>query len=274
MDKGAHFYKCDFQVHSPRDRNWDGDRPLTLDERKIYAEEFIKKCRELEVHAVAITDHHDFAFFPIIKRAADEELDNSGNPIEEQDKIIVYPGLELTLSTPPCQALIIIDADYPIENLNQILHLFALAPSAPEEPTTIETTPISNAIVNGFEQLYDKLNTIEALRGKFIVLPNLSEGGRNTLLRAGNSEQYRKMPCVGGYVDGSITQHGTGNKNIVNGLAREYGFKSVGIFQTSDNRKRDFSNFAKHRRGKTLPNSTALAIAVNSKKSGTPVCFR
>jgi len=22
MDKGAHFYRCDFQVHTPRDRQW------------------------------------------------------------------------------------------------------------------------------------------------------------------------------------------------------------------------------------------------------------
>lgn len=22
MDKGAHFYNCDFQVHTPRDREW------------------------------------------------------------------------------------------------------------------------------------------------------------------------------------------------------------------------------------------------------------
>jgi hypothetical protein len=24
MDKGAHFYQCDFQVHTPRDQNWKG----------------------------------------------------------------------------------------------------------------------------------------------------------------------------------------------------------------------------------------------------------
>jgi len=25
MDKGAHFYKTDFQIHSPRDAQWVGD---------------------------------------------------------------------------------------------------------------------------------------------------------------------------------------------------------------------------------------------------------
>lgn len=45
MDKGAHFYKCDFQVHTPRDANWDGAEAATPKERKAYAEELIQACR-------------------------------------------------------------------------------------------------------------------------------------------------------------------------------------------------------------------------------------
>jgi hypothetical protein len=41
MDQGAHFYRCDFQVHSPRDTNWNGHRPITDEERKAYSEQFI-----------------------------------------------------------------------------------------------------------------------------------------------------------------------------------------------------------------------------------------
>jgi len=259
MDKGAHFYKCDFQVHTPRDINWSGYRPVTVEERKTYAEEFVKKCREIGLHAVAITDHHDFTFYPIIKEAAEKELDSCGNPIPEIQKLIVFPGLELTFSTPACQAILIIDTDYPISNLNQILHLLAITPNAPDEPTTAQTLPISNTIVNGFEELYDKLNTVDSLKGRFIVFPNLSEGGRHTLFRAGNSEHYKKMPCVGGYVDGSISQHGTGNKNIVNGTSKEWG-KSVALFQTSDNRQRDFNLLGTHTTWVKWANPTAEAL--------------
>ena len=39
MDKGAHFYKSDFQVHTPRDSNWEGSESATPAERKAYAEE-------------------------------------------------------------------------------------------------------------------------------------------------------------------------------------------------------------------------------------------
>ena len=271
MDKGTHFYNCDFQVHTPRDINWKGDRPATIEDRELYAIAFVNSCRDKGINAVAITDHHDFAFYPYIKEAANKELDENSQPLKDKNKLIVFPGLELTLSTPPCQAILIIDASYPINDLNQILHLLAITPSLPEEPTTTETTPISNTIINGFQELYEKLNTIELLRGKFIVLPNLNDGGKHTLLRAGNSEHYRKMPCVGGYVDGSITQYteGKGNYNIVNGLAREYGHKSVALFQTSDNRRRDFHNLGTHTTWVkwAIPTAEALRQACLAKES-------
>jgi chromosome segregation protein len=54
------------------------------------------------------------------------------------------------------------------------------------------------------------------------------------------------MPCVGGFVDGSITQHGQGNKDILNGKNKAYGNKAIAVFQTSDNRRRDFADLGKH----------------------------
>ena len=74
----------------------------------------------------------------------------------------------------------------------------------------------------------------------------MSEGGADTLLRAGNSGKYAAMPCVGGYLDGAIDQHGTGNKSIVEGRASEYGNKRIALFQTSDSRRADHAELAKH----------------------------
>lgn len=64
MDKGAHFFKCDFEVHTPRDIQWTGAAAVTTEERKAYSESLVKACREKAIHAIAITDHHDFVFFP------------------------------------------------------------------------------------------------------------------------------------------------------------------------------------------------------------------
>jgi len=36
-DNGAHFHRCDFQVHTPRDRNWAGSDCLTEEEHMTYA---------------------------------------------------------------------------------------------------------------------------------------------------------------------------------------------------------------------------------------------
>lgn len=269
MDKGAHYYKCDFQVHTPRDINWTGNGAISDDERKEYARDFVGKCREIGLDAVAITDHHDFALFPYIKQAAIDELDPNGKPYAQEGRLVVFPGIEITLSTPACQALLILDADFPIPSLEPILNFLGISPSNAAAAKTCSTVPISNTIVSGFDQLCAKLNTLDAVKNRYIVLPNLNENGRHTLLRAGNSEHYRKMPCVGGYVDGNVSQHGQGNTNIVNGIAREWGNKAIALFQTSDCRQRDFSQLAKSTTWVkwAVPTAEALRQACLAKES-------
>jgi hypothetical protein len=45
-------------------------------------------------------------------RAAQNELDDAGRPVADEKKI-VFPGLELTLTAPNCQAVLILDVDFP-----------------------------------------------------------------------------------------------------------------------------------------------------------------
>ena len=96
MDKGAHFYKCDFQVHTPRHAGWSGGDAVTDAERKKYAEALILACRQKGLSAIAITDHHDFAFFRYVRKAAQNELGDSGQPVPSENKIIVFTGIEMT----------------------------------------------------------------------------------------------------------------------------------------------------------------------------------
>jgi len=100
--------------------------------------------------------------------------------------------------------------------------------------------------VGDLKDLYEKLSSQSYLKGRFTVLPNVSETGHGTMLRSGFANFYKSMPCVGGYTDGPISNFGTGNRSIVRGENREYGFKSIAVFQTSDNRRRDHSNLGKH----------------------------
>jgi type III restriction enzyme len=112
-DNGAHFQRCDFQVHTPRDIRWAGQDAITDEERKSYAAELITACRAKHLGAIAITDHHDLVFFPYIRKAAEEEIDDNGELIAPENRIIVFPGIELTLTSPTCQALLLLDANFP-----------------------------------------------------------------------------------------------------------------------------------------------------------------
>ncbi len=246
MDKGAHFYKCDFQVHTPRDAGWSGGDAVTDAERKLYAEELILASRKKGLSAIAITDHHDFAFFAYVKRAAKDELDSSGQPIPDEKKIVVYPGIEMTLTAPPCQAILILDAEFPENLLQSVLTAISITPAAPTASKHATVQRIPQNVVHDLTDLYDKLNSHKHIKSRFTVFPNVSETGHGTILRTGFANFYKTMPCVGGYTDGPISKFGKGNHAIVRGENRDYGFKSIAVFQTSDNRKRDHSDLGKH----------------------------
>ena len=256
MDKGAHFHKCDFQVHSPRDINWKGTRPKA-DERDNYARSFIAACRSRGIDAVAITDHHDFAFFPEIARAAANET-RAGKPIPEEERITVFPGLELTLGV-PCQALLILDADFPENMLPAVLNILGIEPSDSSEEKHAETKQLSQ--FRDLLELHNRLDEQPYLHGKFILLPNLSPKGYQTLHRTGFLSHYKTMPCVGGYLDGGIERitH-DGDWKILNGEVAEYGNKSVGLFATSDSRQADFATLGDHCTWVKWTSPTAEAI--------------
>ncbi len=240
MNKGTRFYNCDFQVHTPRDINWSGPKPVTDADRNAYAARFVLACRQKGINAVAITDHHDLVFFPYIKAAAQNEVDDNCEPVKESDKLVVFPGIELTLSNPPCQALLILDANFPEDQLVRVLHKLSIEPSPITEHSTIPTVAIPSDVVNGLRDLYAKLDSIGVLKGKYIILPHTSRGHKG-ILRRDFYEYYIKMPCVSGYIDGSISDD-LGLKNIISGKDRNYGFRSITVFQTSDNRKDTFEN--------------------------------
>jgi type III restriction enzyme len=181
-------------------------------------------------------------FIPYIRQAVLAAADESGNQLPLDQQLVVFPGMELTLGI-PCQALLIFDANFPDD-------MFALATTAlainPANPSA-EQCAVHHRLdlIRSFEELYAALDQYDFLKSRYIVLPNVSEGGSSTLLRAGHSGHYRTMPCIGGYLDGEVGQLGEGNTNILLGRVSEYGRKSLGLFQTSDNRSRNFHDLGK-----------------------------
>lgn len=256
MDKGAHFYRCDFQVHTPRDKQWNGQVPADEAERKLFAERFVQDCRIKGLQAVAITDHHDFAYFEYIKTAASSELNDEGEVIPEFNRLIVFPGMEITLSL-PCQALLILDADFPVSMLSTVCTALAIPVVDRSElqcPQAIAQTQLRSLI-----EIHDLLDKHDHINGRYIILPNVGEGGHKTLLRTSFQAHYSDMPCLGGYVDGSIAKLGS-KKNITDGKDRNYGFKSIGVIATSDNRRDDFADLGIHSTWIKWAEPTAEAI--------------
>jgi len=91
MDRGAHFFRCDLQVHTPRDHAWKGSVPVSDAERRAYADALVAACRQKQLDAIAITDHHDMAFIPYVRAAALEERDSNGALLPADKRLVFFP---------------------------------------------------------------------------------------------------------------------------------------------------------------------------------------
>jgi type III restriction enzyme len=241
-DKGAHFYRCDFQVHTPRDINWGGAECVSDDARKEYAKKLVQACRDKGLQGIAVTDHHDMAFMPYIRGAATDETNAHGKPLPKEQQLVVFPGMELTLGV-PCQALLIFDADFPEDLFSLAMTALTLTPNAAAESKTADTKRLDH--VHSLVQLKSELDKHTYLRDRYIVFPNVGENGQFSLIRKGQQGKYVEMPCFGGYVDGNLDKLGDGKCTIIAGKNKEWGNKRVACFQTSDNRFEDHRDLGK-----------------------------
>jgi len=275
MDKGAHFYKTDFQIHSPRDPNWTGDgvtiwpkrKPVSDDERMLFARGFITKCRELGIKAVGITDHHDVCFIKYFQLAAQEDKTGSPVPNPYLQNPIIFPGIEINIQR-LCQAIILLDADADTTLHAMLLQALNIGNLCSDmEPSGPEGIPLA---FENFRHLEKTLNEYSSsvLKGKFIIFPHVGkDGSHRTLLREGFYPEYASMPCVGGYIEHDLDEHN--QMYILEGKVREYGYKSLGIFQTTDSKREDFADLGKRSTWVKFaqPTSEALRQACLAKES-------
>ncbi|MDX0321579.1 AAA family ATPase [Sinorhizobium meliloti] len=236
MDQGAHFYKCDFQVHSPRDLRWAGPDAISEEERLAYGRKLIQACREKGIQAIAITDHHCMTFLPFIRRAAAEETSADGADLPKTDRIVVFPGMELTLGV-PCQALLIFDADFPDDMFALAMTALTISQNKDADPKIREVQQLAH--IQSLKQLKEELDKHSYLKDRYIVLPNITGEGQFSLLRNGQHGKYTEMPWVGGYTDGEFAKLRGGTKNILAGKDKAWGNKRIACIQTSDSRRDD-----------------------------------
>lgn len=267
----AYWRKCDFQVHSPRDPNWAGARPLGIGEtvaatgakaaaqdvdaaRAQWAKEFVDVCVAKGVQAVALTDHHEMIMLAYVqkeieqRRKADPEFD-----------LWLFPGMELTASGGK-QCLIIFDADLSEDWRKQAQGKLGIAFAAVEEKGAVAAKVTQLACA--YPDIAMLLDQVEQLRGRYIVLPNVSQGNNHTVLTDGAHGDFRRMPYVGGYLDRGQTINTLGPKNRtrLSGTDKTWSAREIYPLPTSDSRSADYAALGKNDTWIKLAEPTAEAI--------------
>ncbi|WP_298854256.1 hypothetical protein [uncultured Ruegeria sp.] len=100
--------KCDFQLHTPRDPNWQGERPVGLgDETENgpatqeqvdnmsldWARMFIDRCVARGLEAIAITDHHEMVMFSYVKQEIAQRKGRNPQPSQAFDCAYGWEGI-------------------------------------------------------------------------------------------------------------------------------------------------------------------------------------
>jgi len=260
--KGAEFRKTDLQIHSPRDRSWEGEHPETLTEelspsgietvREAFCCSFIEKCIAEGLQAIAVTDHHEGVYaYKVIDTLRKLQAENG--PVD----LWVFPGMELTCRD-SCQALIIFDSLLPEP-------LFGKARAKLNLPTDVrphEAQGIQVELLNyDVEELQALLEEDDELRGRFIILPHVKPNGHKTVLRTGFHKRFKELPYVGGYMDQCYPHElEDGDRRILNGEIPAWSSEKRGVISTSDARHADFRLIGEHATWIKLASPTAESI--------------
>lgn len=267
----AYWRKCDFQVHSPRDPNWNGQRPVGLGDpvpetgvaateedvraaRKSWAAEFIDACIAKDLQAVALTDHHEMIMLPFVQSEIQSRKEHDAN-----FDLWIFPGMELTANGGK-QCLILFDAGLPENWWQQAQGQLGIAFAA-NDGLTAQGPPVTQLALN-YADLGKQLNEIEELRGRYVILPNVSQGGGHTVLVNGAHADFKRMPFVGGYLDSgqTINTLGPRNKQRLSGTDPAWGDREIYPLPTSDSRSDDFATLGGNGTWIKLAQPTAEAI--------------
>ena len=269
--KYASWRKCDFQVHTPRDPNWTGDQPVGIGEtiratraeatgddvdaaRAHWANAFVKQCITKGLEAVALTDHHEMVMVPYVQQAIVDWKET--NP---EFDLWLFPAMELTASGGK-QCLIIFDAELSEDWRRQAQGKLGIAYADHKEKAA--KSPKVTQLAMNYADLAKELDPLDGLRGRYIVLPNVSQGNSHTVLVDGGHGDFRRMPYVGGYLDQDQTIDTLSPKNRKRLSGRDTNWSKIEIYPlpTSDSRSADYATLGKNNTWIKLAEPSAEAI--------------
>lgn len=265
----AHWRKCDFQLHTPRDPNWIGARPVGIGldlngrpatavdvdrERQSWADLFINKCVNIGLEAIALTDHHEMIMVPYVQQAIAKR-----KAVDTSFDIWLFPGMELTVRH-GVQCLLLFDVDLSEEWRREAQGKLGIV-IADLDDKALQAKSVTQ-INCTYPDIANELDTVQGLVGRYIVLPNVSQGGRHTVLRDGDHADFKKMSYVGGYLDNGQTANNIGatNRTRLSGDDPNWGNRYIYPMPTSDARQADMSNIGRNDCWIKLAAPTAEAV--------------
>ncbi len=265
----AYWRKSDLQLHTPRDPNWVGARPIGIGqdlngrlateedvdrERRQWAESFVDRCVARGLEAIALTDHHEMIMFSYVQQTIAGR--KAANPAFD---LWLFPGMELT-ARHGVQCLILFDADLSEEWRRQAQGKLGIV-LADLDDRKLQGRQVTQLNCS-YPDIATELDTLHGLVGRYIVLPNVSQGGRHTVLREGDHADFKKMSYVGGYLDNdqTIATIGGTNRTRLSGGDARWGNRYIYPLPTSDARSADMANVGTNNCWVKLAAPTAEAI--------------
>ena len=171
----------------------------------------------------------------------------------------LFPGMELTDKRGK-QCIIIFDADLSGSWRKQARAKLGIVFAGLDEKSS--KAPRVTQLECSYPDIANTLDELEDLRGKYIVLPNVSQGNKHTVLTGGAHKDFLRMPYVGGYLDSNQTIRTLSSKNRrrLSGKDRTWSLRSIYPLPTSDSRSADFSALGTNDTWIKIAEPTAEAI--------------
>ena len=255
-------FRCDFHLHSPRDRRYKGwlAENMTLSGLYDWSRCILSECRSRQINVIGVTDHHDLlsAFITLEVSKAEGYQD-----------IWVFPGLEITTEQ-GIQAILLLNPDLAkgdgsykasaTESLqNKVLTSLGQYIMAAQDPAvslqapswkTLEDlqdlheddrkhifkTPNVERVNKSFEAI--ATNMEDHFRDQFVLLPNLEKNRHGIFGNPAGRAVYvaAKEWFVGGIIGGP---NETDEDAIRGKKKKDYGARVVTCLRSSDQRGDD-----------------------------------
>ena len=215
---------------------------------------FVDQCVTKALRAVALTDHHEMVMVPYVQRAIKERTQ-----ADPDFDLWFFPGMELTTSGGH-QCLIIFDSDLSERWREQAQGKLGIAYADLNKLSAVG--PKVTQLSCSYPDIAPILDDLHGLRGKYIVMPNVSQGNKHTVLKDADHADFKRMPYVGGYLDAVQTIHSLSNKNKtrLSGTDNTWSLREIYPLPTSDSRSADSSTLGRNNTWIKLAEPTAEGI--------------